>query len=95
MRVLPELPDIATSFPPKAHLADGTILRDEHGRDRSSLYPTLEANNGRRMFQAISLLGELGMDEGFMQEYESASHYYRPDFNDAEKPSRTLEIFNN
>ncbi len=31
-------------------------------------------------------LDELGMEEGFMQEYESASHYYRPDFTDAEKP---------
>src|SRR4051812_48581282 len=32
----------------------------------------------REWFQAVSLLDELGMEEGFMQEYESASHYYRP-----------------
>ena len=44
-------------------------------------------------FQAISLLEELGMDEGFMQEYESASHYYRPDFNDAEKPFKDIRDF--
>src|SRR5580765_162751 len=36
-------------------------------------------------FEAISLLDDLGMEEGFMQEYESASHYYRPDFTDAER----------
>src|SRR5687767_7301240 len=37
-------------------------------------------------FDAVSLLDELGMEEGFMQEYESASHYYRPDFTDSERP---------
>ena len=44
-------------------------------------------------FQAVSLLDELGMEEGFMQEYESASHYYRPDFTDAEKPFRDIRDF--
>ena len=44
-------------------------------------------------FNAVSLLEELGMEEGFMQEYESASHYYRPDFDDAEKPFRDIRDF--
>jgi len=44
-------------------------------------------------FQAVSLLGELGFEEGFMQEYESASHYYRPDFTDAEKPFKDIRDF--
>ena len=44
-------------------------------------------------FSAISLLEELGMEEGFMQEYESASHYYRPDFTDADKPFRDIRDF--
>jgi putative pyruvate formate lyase activating enzyme len=44
-------------------------------------------------FQAVSLLDDLGIDEGFMQEYESASHYYRPDFNDAEKPFKDIRDF--
>ncbi len=44
-------------------------------------------------FSAVSLLETLGMEEGFMQEYESASHYYRPDFNDAEKPFRDIRDF--
>ncbi len=44
-------------------------------------------------FEAVSLLDELGMEEGFMQEYESASHYYRPDFTDAVKPFRDVRDF--
>ncbi len=44
-------------------------------------------------FEAISLLDELGMEEGFMQEYESASHYYRPDFTDSEKPFKDIRDF--
>jgi len=44
-------------------------------------------------FDAVSLLEDLGMEEGFMQEYESASHYYRPDFTDAEKPFRDIRDF--
>ncbi len=44
-------------------------------------------------FEAVSLLDELGMEEGFMQEYESASHYYRPDFTDTEKPFKDIRDF--
>jgi len=44
-------------------------------------------------FEAVSLLSDLGIEEGFMQEYESASHYYRPDFTDAEKPFRDIRDF--
>lgn len=44
-------------------------------------------------FEAVSLLDDLGMEEGFMQEYESASHYYRPDFTDSEKPFRDIRDF--
>lgn len=44
-------------------------------------------------FEAVSLLEDLGMEEGFMQEYESASHYYRPDFNNAEKPFKDIRDF--
>lgn len=44
-------------------------------------------------FDAVSLLEELGIEEGFMQEYESASYYYRPDFNDAEKPFKDIRDF--
>src|SRR5687768_2497427 len=44
-------------------------------------------------FEAVSLLEELGMEEGFMQEYESASYYYRPDFTDSRKPSNDIRHF--
>lgn len=44
-------------------------------------------------FEAVSLLEEFGIEEGFMQEYESASHYYRPDFNDAERPFKDIRDF--
>ena len=44
-------------------------------------------------FEAVSLLDELGIEEGFMQEYESASHYYRPDFSDSKKPFKDIRDF--
>ncbi len=44
-------------------------------------------------FEAVSLLDELGMEEGFMQEYESASHYYRPDFTDKDEPFKDIRDF--
>ncbi len=47
----------------------------------------------REWISAVSLLEDLGMETGFMQEYESASHYYRPDFTDAEKPFKDVRDF--
>jgi putative pyruvate formate lyase activating enzyme len=44
-------------------------------------------------FEAISLLEDLGIEEGFMQEYESASYYYRPDFTDSETPFKDIRDF--
>lgn len=44
-------------------------------------------------FEAVSLLEDLGIEEGFMQEYESASYYYRPDFADVEKPFKDIRDF--
>jgi putative pyruvate formate lyase activating enzyme len=44
-------------------------------------------------FEAISLLEDLGMEEGFMQEYESASYYYRPDFEDKDRPFKDIRDF--
>ena len=46
----------------------------------------------REWFEAVSLLEDLGMEEGFMQEYESASYYYRPNFDDRDERSGTLGI---
>jgi putative pyruvate formate lyase activating enzyme len=47
----------------------------------------------REWFSALEILEELGMEEGFMQEYESASHYYRPDFTDKDKPFKDIRDF--
>lgn len=47
----------------------------------------------REWFEAVSLLEELEIEEGFMQEYETASFYYRPDFTDAEKPFKDIRDF--
>jgi len=44
-------------------------------------------------FEAMSLLEDLGIEEGFMQEYESASHYYRPNFLDKDKPFKDIRDF--
>ena len=42
---------------------------------------------------AVSVLHDLGLEEGFMQEYESASYYYRPDFTDRDQPFRDIRDF--
>jgi putative pyruvate formate lyase activating enzyme len=43
--------------------------------------------------RALSALDELGMAEGWMQEYDGASHYYRPDFTDREVPFKDVRDF--
>jgi putative pyruvate formate lyase activating enzyme len=49
----------------------------------------------REWVRAASLLEELGMEEGWMQEYDGASHYYRPDFSDPEQPFKDIRDFQN
>jgi putative pyruvate formate lyase activating enzyme len=43
--------------------------------------------------RALSILDELGMEEGWMQEYDGAAHYYRPDFTDHEQPFKDIRDF--
>ncbi len=43
--------------------------------------------------RALSVLDELGMEEGWMQEYDGAAHYYRPDFTDSKMPFRDVRDF--
>jgi len=47
----------------------------------------------REWWRAVSLLEELGMEEGWMQEYDGAAHYYRPDFTDPETPFKDVRDF--
>ncbi|MGH9901485.1 MAG: radical SAM protein, partial [Pyrinomonadaceae bacterium] len=42
---------------------------------------------------ALAALDELGMDEGWMQEYDGAAHYYRPDFTDRDRPFKDIRDF--
>ena len=43
--------------------------------------------------RAASALGEFGMEQGWMQEYDGAAFYYRPDFTDQETPFRDVRDF--
>src|ERR671938_166853 len=43
--------------------------------------------------RALAMLDELGMEEGWMQEYDGAAHYYRPDFTDREAPFKDIRDF--
>src|SRR5436190_11416412 len=43
--------------------------------------------------KAVSALTEVGMEEGWMQEFDGAAYYYRPDFTDSEKPFRDIRDF--
>jgi putative pyruvate formate lyase activating enzyme len=47
----------------------------------------------REWSKTVEILEDLEMEEGFLQEYESASYYYRPDFNDKEKPFKDIRDF--
>jgi putative pyruvate formate lyase activating enzyme len=43
--------------------------------------------------KATAALEEFGIEEGWMQEYDGAAFYYRPDFDDAETPFRDMRDF--
>jgi len=68
-------------------------------------YPTHQAETNKRYMllsrriresewmKANIALEELGMTEGWVQEFDGASYYYRPDFSDAETPFRDIRDF--
>jgi putative pyruvate formate lyase activating enzyme len=68
-------------------------------------YPTHQAETNKRYVllsrriresewvKATTALEELGMEEGWVQEFDGAAYYYRPDFNDAERPFRDVRDF--
>src|SRR6059058_2009439 len=61
-------------------------------------YPTNVAGTNKRYtllsrritetewLRAVSVLDELGIEEGWLQEYDGAAFYYRPDFDNSETP---------
>ncbi|HEX6044450.1 MAG TPA: radical SAM protein, partial [Pyrinomonadaceae bacterium] len=68
-------------------------------------YPTHQAETNKRYvllsrrirelewLKATSALEELGMEEGWVQEFDGASFYYRPDFTDSDRPFRDIRDF--
>jgi putative pyruvate formate lyase activating enzyme len=44
-------------------------------------------------YEALSMLEELGLEEGFVQEYGSSAYYYRPDFKDKDEPFKDIRDF--
>jgi putative pyruvate formate lyase activating enzyme len=70
-------------------------------------YPTHQAASNKRhvllsrriteseWLRAVSALDHLKMEEGWMQEFDGAAHYYRPDFNDVETPFQDIRDFQN
>jgi len=42
---------------------------------------------------AVDHLENLGMEEGWMQDFDSAAEYYRPDFGDAKRPFKDIDDF--
>jgi putative pyruvate formate lyase activating enzyme len=43
--------------------------------------------------RAVNALDELGMQEGWMQEFDGASYYYRPDFDNPDTPFQDIRDF--
>lgn len=47
----------------------------------------------REWWRAVEALEELGLEEGWMQEYDGAAHYYRPDFANPATPFKDVRDF--
>lgn len=43
--------------------------------------------------KTVAALEDAGMEEGWLQEYNGAAHYYRPDFTDRERPFKDVRDF--
>lgn len=68
-------------------------------------YPTNQAGTNPRhillsrriteseWLRAVSVLDEIGMDEGWMQEFDGAAYYYRPDFDNRDTPFKDIRDF--
>jgi putative pyruvate formate lyase activating enzyme len=68
-------------------------------------YPTHQAASNQRFvllsrrisetewMRAVNALDDLGMQEGWLQEFDGASFYYRPDFDNPETPFKDIRDF--
>ena len=70
-------------------------------------YPTHQAATNQRYLllsrriretewlKATEALETMGMEEGWIQEFDGAAYYYRPDFTDSERPFKDIRDFEN
>ena len=49
--------------------------------------------NESEWLRAVTVLEEMEMDNGWMQEFDGAAYYYRPDFSNLEKPFKDIRDF--
>jgi len=68
-------------------------------------YPTHQATTSKRhvllsrriseneWLRAVGAIEELGMEEGWMQEFDGAAYYYRPDFDNPDIPFKDIRDF--
>ena len=68
-------------------------------------YPTHQAATSKRhillsrriteteWLRALTALDELGMEEGWQQEFDGAAYYYRPNFEDFGTPFKDIRDF--
>ena len=68
-------------------------------------YPTHQAATSKRhillsrriteteWLRALTALDELGMEEGWQQEFDGAAYYYRPNFEDVRTPFKDIRDF--
>jgi putative pyruvate formate lyase activating enzyme len=71
----------------------------------SQYYPTHQAASTNRYvllsrrvsetewLRAVNLLDEFGLEEGWMQEFDGAAFYYRPNFTDTQTPFKDIRDF--
>jgi putative pyruvate formate lyase activating enzyme len=71
----------------------------------SQYYPTHQAAGNNRYvllsrrvsetewLRAVNLLDEFGLEEGWMQEFDGAAFYYRPNFTDTQTPFKDIRDF--
>jgi hypothetical protein len=69
-------------------------------------YPTNQAATNQRYIllsrritetewlRALTALDELRMEEGWLQEFDGATYYYRPDFTNRDTPFKDIRDFN-
>jgi len=65
-----------------------------HQAEKNSRYVLLSRRiRESEWMKATTALETLGIEEGWVQEFDGASYYYRPDFNDSDRPFKDIRDF--